>query len=541
MSNSIDLSNSESENSIVINDYLTKISFLFEKYKSNSYMANRLKYHINNILPVTLDNEFKNHEKRIERNHFLSHEQKTFIQVFLNKNQYFYLNSNNFFYQYDGKNYHIVKEDDIQHNLLSNISKDRTLMQWKHKTKINIIKQIKERNLFKSIPETETIQNVLNHLYPSIFQSKNEAKYFLTILGDNILKKSSENIHFIKPKTRKYLIELENIAYLSSGLTNIFQNFVTKYHETYKYDYCRVLKLNNTLTIDAWISIIKKIGIDILCVATHYSNRYESAENFLQNNLNEEFKSYTLFFKNNGEKEIIDSFCKHSIQLCPEESGVRINWKNMHYIWKLYISKFSLPNMFYSNHLKNILKEQFIYDDSTDSFLNISSIYMPLVNVFLDFWDTNIVLQNQYNEDNEFEIDELCTLFKKWNNKNKGNNSNISEHNVLKIVQHFYPNVEIAENKYVLNIQCKLWDKWGDIGNALLSFKEKLIKDEIGENSIISFDDVYDYYFNFYNKNKIGNDSKYIVSKKFFEKYLCLNLSNFIEFEKFISTEWYKN
>jgi hypothetical protein len=524
-----------------LQEYITKISDLFEKYNSNPYMSNRLKYHINNILPVTLDNEYKNYEKRIERNQFLSHEQQTFIQVFLSKNLYFYLSNNNFFYQYDGKNYYIVKEDDIQHNLLSSISKDRVLMQWKYKTKINIIKQIKERNLFKSIPETETIQNVLNYLYPSIFKSKNEAKYFLTILGDNILKKSSENIHFIKPKTRKYLIELENIAYLSSGITNIFQNFVTKFHETYKYSDCRILKLNNNLNIEAWIDIIKKIGINILCVATHYSNRYENAETFLQNNLNEDFKSYTLFLKNNQENEILERFCKHSIQICPQETGVRINWKNMHYIWKLFISKFSLPNMFYSNQLKKILKEKFIYDELTDSFLNIASIYMPLVNVFLDFWDTNIIVQNQYNEDNEFEIDELCTLFKKWNHKNKGNNSNISEHNVLKIIQHFYPNVEIAENKYVLNIQCKLWDKWDDIGNALLSFKEKLKKQSELDDSIISFDDAYDYYFNYFNKNKINGDIKYIVSKKFFEKYLFSNLSNFIEFEKFISVNWYKN
>jgi len=521
-----------------ISSYFTKIAELFQKYKDNPYMETRLKYHINNILPVTLENEDKNHEKRIERAQFLSHEQQIFIQIFLSKNQYFYLPTNNFFYKYDGKHYFIIKEDDIQHNLLSNISKDRTLMQWKYKTKINIIKQIKERSLFKSIPETETIQNVLNHLYPAIFHNKNEAKYFLTIIGDNILKKSCENIHFIKPKTRKYLIELENIAYLSSGVTNIFNNFVTKYHDTYNYDSCRVLKLNDTLSIDIWIDIIRKIGLDILCVATHYSNRYENAESFLQNNVNEDFKSYTLFFKNNNEKQILDKFCEHSIKLCPEEASVKINWKNMHYIWKLFISKSSLPNMIYSNNLKTLLKERFLYDESSDSFLNIASIYMPLVSIFLDFWESNIVIQSVYNEDNEFEIDELCSLFKKWNYKNKGNNSNITEHNVLKIIQHFYSNVEIAENKYVLNIKCKLWDKWSDIGAAMSAFKEELMKSENVQDSLISFDNAYDFYFNFCNKNKGNNDTKYVVSKKFFEKYLYSNLSNFIQFEKFISSHW---
>ena len=540
------LLNLESEEQNLVKGYFQKIAELFQKYKTNPYMMNRLKYHMNNILPVTLDNELKNHEKRVERSQFLSHEQQMFIQIFLSKTQYFYLPYNNCFYQYDGKRYLIVKEDDIQHNLLSNISKDRTLMQWKYKTKINIIKQIKERSLFKSIPETETIQNVLNHLYPAIFKSKNEAKYFLTIIGDNILKKNSENVHFIKPKTRKYLTELENICYLSTGVTNISHNFVTKYHDTYKYECCRILKLNDTLNLDIWIDIIKKIGLDILCVSTHYSNRYESAETFLQNNVNDEFKSYTLFFKINGENQILDRFCEHSIKICPIESNVFINWKNMHYIWKLFISKFSLPNMIYSNNLKVLLKERFTYDEATDSFLNIASIYTPLVNIFLDFWETNIVVQSQYNEDNEFEIDELCTLFKKWNHKNKCNNSNITEHNVFKIIEHFYPTVEVADNKYVLNIKCKLWDKWADISLAMNAFKTALLNDIITQDCeekqqndcLISFDTIYDFYFNFCNKNKMSSDAKYVVSKKFFEKYLYSNLSNYIMFEKFISNDW---
>ena len=63
-------------------------------------------------------------------------------------------------------------------------------MQWKHKTKLNIIKQIRERSLFTCIPETDTIQDILYNLYPAIFTSKNCAKYFLTIIGDNILKKN---------------------------------------------------------------------------------------------------------------------------------------------------------------------------------------------------------------------------------------------------------------------------------------------------------------------------------------------------------------
>ena len=141
---------------------------LFDKYKDNEYMTQRIYNHIVNYLPNTLENEMKLHEKRVIRNNYLTNEQQIFIQVFLSKNKYFYLPSNNFFYEYDGAKYLIVKEDDVIHKLLSTISKDRVLLQWKYKTKMNIIKQIRERNLFSSIPESDTIQNVLNVLYPAL-------------------------------------------------------------------------------------------------------------------------------------------------------------------------------------------------------------------------------------------------------------------------------------------------------------------------------------------------------------------------------------
>ena len=83
------------------------IENLFKKYENNDYMLQRIHNHIVNYLPSILDNELKNHEKRIERNIYLASEQQIFIQVFLSKNKYYYLSSNNCFYEYNGKNYFI--------------------------------------------------------------------------------------------------------------------------------------------------------------------------------------------------------------------------------------------------------------------------------------------------------------------------------------------------------------------------------------------------------------------------------------------------
>ena len=57
------------------------VAELFEKYKDNDYMTQRLVSHITTILPNTLETESANYEKRVVRQNFLSNEQQSFIQV----------------------------------------------------------------------------------------------------------------------------------------------------------------------------------------------------------------------------------------------------------------------------------------------------------------------------------------------------------------------------------------------------------------------------------------------------------------------------
>ena len=521
--------------------YLDKVQNLFNKYENDPYMFQRFCYHLTNILPSTLESEDKNHKKRILRCQFLSTEQKLFIQVFLSQHKYYYLPNNNCFYQYNGNHYSSIKEDDIQHQLLTTISKDRTLMEWKHKTKINIIKQIKERNLLKSIPETDTIQQILHLLYPAIFSNKNQAKYFLTVIGDNILKKAKDELIFlIKPKTKKFLTELDNISYITTGYANITHNFVTKYHENYDFNHCRLINTKINISVENWHDILSKNGLDILCVAAYYSNRYGNSEQYILNNTDDAVSKYTLYLKEHTQTEIFQKFCQHSIEKVDPlntETTFAITWKNMHYIWKLFISHYSLPSMIYSNSLKNLLKEQYSYDETTDSFINITSKYLPNVSDFIIFWENTMDLQVSENE-YELEIDELCGLFKKWTQDNYdtcSSNGNITEHDILKMLNHYFPNIVVQENKYVINIKCSMWNKISEIETALeslkINYKHMLTTSENLE-LLISFDEIYEYYL----KNR---QSKFTISKRYFEKYISTALCEFIEFDKFISSVWY--
>jgi len=531
----------------IITDASNIIDDLVKKYACNEYMMQRLHLHLINYLPSTLENEFKNYEKRVERNLYLTNEQQLFIQVFLSKHQYYYLNSNNYFYEYDGQHYKIVKEDEILYKLLSSISKERKLLQWKHKTKFNIIKQIKNRSLFTSIPETDTIQNVLNLLYPSIFSTKNKAKYFLTIIGDNIHKKNSHLIFLIGQNMRKIINELNNISYVTINHTNTTHNFVTKYHETHSYNNCRLLEMNEQIPYDMWRELLKKFGLDILCVAAHYSKRYDSSDHFIETKSDEELKNYAFYLKDKAPENIVNDFLNTRLNYVGSNSNHKIEWKHLHFIWKQYLSHLALPNIVTTNNLKTIIEtlKPEDYDRNNDCFFNHISKYLPIENDFMKFWENTII---SYNEtvifdnstiEKDYELDEICMLFKNWvknkPNDNEGfelfSNGNITEDNVIKILSHFFPDVLIIDEKYILNIMCTLWDKTKDIDE----FFEQSIKDKIDMNSkVTSIDDIYQIYCKFCNTSR-----KYVVSKRYFEKYLHAKMFDYIVYEKFIDNKWF--
>jgi hypothetical protein len=525
-----------SDGQLLETECMNTITSLIEKYKDSEYMLQRIRNHIITCLPNTLDNEYKAHEERVNRNTYLTNEQQVFIQVFLSKNKYFYLPNSNLFYEYDGQKYLIIKEDEIIHKLLSSISKERVLLDWKHKTKTTIIKQIKERSLFSSIPETDTIQNVLNVLYPAFFSSKNAAKYFLTIIGDNILKKNQQLIFLVTPQMKQFLNEIDMVALSSIGNNHTSHNFMAKYHENHSYENCRLIKINDNFSNEVWREFLKKIGLDMLCVAAHYSKRYENSDTFIENKSDEELKSYTYYLKTTTQNAIVDDFCnKYMITT----KDCQIEWKNLHFVWKQFLSSCHVPNMIYSNSLKQLLKEKYTYVESEDSFIGITSKYLPVYRDFIKFWESSIEIdqsssKNTHLFDNEIEVDELSFLFKVWaKNDPLITNSTISEENIVKILKHFFPNIEIIEDKYVLNVSSKMWNKMSDIESSF-SYMREQIKNEY-KLALISFDDVYNYYCKFC----YGQGMKNIVSKRYFEKYLYFKFSDHIVYEKFIETKWF--
>ena len=594
---------------------LDTIRELYEKYKDNLYMLNKTHNYVCTQLPAFLDNLNKNHEDRIKRMHTLTNEQNNFIQSFLNNNQFFYIPTTEKFFYYDGDHYHIFSEDDILHYVLSSITQGRQLMCWKQKTKKFIMKRIKENNLLKSVPESETIQFILDLLYPSIFSSKYEAKYFLTIIGDNILKKNTELIHFIDSKSKHFIRELNNLTVSLIG-QNMSQTLKHKYHE-HDYTHCRILTINDTIKTEIiWKPLIDNI-LDLICVASHYSQRYNSSDEYIIKFNNDNILNDTVFYlKNTNQEELIKTFIAEYLQqnrntqninpapICTSTIDIlsntyysttnpsniklhrtpHITWKNMQYLWKKYLDSIHLPNIMFQQTLKTklIVYLKDVYNEETDCFIGISSKYLPAIQTFFLFWEETISVFNdlhspsstdpdKQNYDMEYEIEEICFLFKQWCLQMKPEHLEdpptinykpniLNDKQILDLIIYFFPEVEIEQDKYIYKIKCSLWNKQQDIQFAMDNLKDFLqskyyiyseMKESAGNSNLVTTDlniecnqsptwnisiyDAYIYYCKYITSNYPFNQ---IVSKSFFEKYIFDNFNEYIIETKFMSSNW---
>lgn len=532
------------------------VNTIYEKYKQDDWMISKINSYINSQLPNVIDNIKANHEQRVARIEELTTEQDNFIQSFLNDNQYFFNSATDRFFYYDGIHYQIISEDDILHKILTTITRGRNLMSWKQRTKIHIMKRIKETSLITSIPESDTIQGVIDSLYPTLFPTRNEAKYFLTILGDNIHRKNTSLIHYIKSSSRQFIKELNYVCQFLIGV-GVGQTFKNKYHD-HSYSECRLVNVNDTVRHEhVWNKIIRNIPLDLICVASHYSLRYGSSDEFIINTSNDNELLFSAFYiKNMDTNVLITNFITEYLditlpnegtknQIVPENSeglirAPQITWKNMQYLWKHFLDTKNLPPIMFLNTFKSLLidKLSVYYSEEQDSFIGICSKHLPAIQKFLYFWDETIILDES---EFDFEIEEVVSLFKKWCGINNVGSINLNDKQIIDLIQYFFPSIEIERDKYISGIRCELWDKHLDIQTALDNMKETLRNKHYenriaspGLNNLVSIYDTYIYYCKFF-----SSGSSLIVSKTYFEKYIFDNFEDYIIDNKFLSHEWY--
>jgi hypothetical protein len=537
------------------NNSIDIIHRLREKYESenNTYALSRIDHHLN-LLPSIIESEIKKNNDRICKFNELTNEQDAFTTLFLNQHKFFYTPYNNKYYEYDGKKYYIIEEDLIQYKLLSSITNNQILFQWKYKTKINIIKKIKNISLLSSIPETYTIQNILSFLQ-MIFVSTEESIHFLCVLGDCILKKNNDLLYFIKPNAKHFISAIDYIIYTTFGYS-IANNFILKYHLSHDMEKYRLIKTKTISSVELLKNTINEIGLDLICVATYYSDFYKNSENYISSQIDDSISNYILYFVKNTPDQIVDTFIENYIEISTDPTNTNTNnisWKNMHYIWKLYLHTEKIPTFMYTPILKNYFLGSLSHEISTTGeiyFKGITSKYLPNISSFLSFWnDTMIIIENTTNNfnynvsdeinsfsdgdiDYDYEISEILQLYK--NSLYKTGYLNYK--NLLRILHHYFcPNIQIIDDKYIKGIECKLWNKKDEIQSFLQSYKYNMPKNIYVIDDYISIDKLYDYY-----KKNVANKNL-TICKDYFQKYVSSQLQDYIIHDNLIDSKWFES
>lgn len=466
--------------------------------------------------------------ERRERQENLKKLSDTYINDFLENNdtQYFYISNSEIFLSYNNETFKLVNESEILHQILTGISKNKTLLPWKQKVKTSIMKIIKEKNIFDIIPESHTIQYVLDQITPLLLQTKNEAKYFLTILGDNILKKNSDLIHIVNNRSKDFIITLEeNVYHYFKNYYHVNTTFKFNWHD-HDYKKCRILNFNKSVKNSSyWRTFIKYHILDIMSVAVHYSKRYGNSDDYILSKKDESSSiknilKLSITTKNN----IIDDFI-NSVIIKVENDDVSLSFNELLYIWKIYLSNINLPNVIFQKELKEILNTKIKNKD--DNYLGITSSYHGIIQNLSEFWRENIT-----NGENEFEISEICDIYKKWLKEKKNKNGIVEEDNMLTLIKHFFK-IDIEDNKIIKNINCKLWNKINEmetvIGDIKISYN---FSPGMFKKSIQS---IYEEYCT-RAKNKFNFN---IVSKKYFEKYITKIIPEKYLIRRLISNEFW--
>jgi hypothetical protein len=277
---------------------------------------------------------------------------------------------------------------------------------------------------------------------------------------------------------------------------------------------------------------LKSSIIDLFCVAAHYSHRFGSADDFLHLHCKTpEVVNHAWFLCNRSDQQIIREFMEYATE--PASADHEISMTDMLYLWKMYLSEFRLPSVFFAASLRSKLSATATTATATtatattafETIPNRTSKYLPTVSKFRQFWS-----EYCYTDDREIEleIDELSTLFNEY-----AATPPVPDTTLLGMLRHFYPDTYIEDDKYILNVGCKLWNKSAEIDEYLLEFKQQCLT-----NSLSFPQPLYNAY-EYYCGRCYATSKRRIISKRYFEKYFIEEYPNYIDENGMITIQWW--
>ena len=405
--------------------------------------------------------------------------------------QIFYISHSGIFIMcyHEENNFTILNEDELMCDISKNIDTNIFSIEKKHSIIKNIINKKKKEKITDFIPESSTIQLVLDILNTILYNNKDLCKLVLILIGELIENKVYNNtIYFVNIDFKKLLTYIFDYgySYFKTDLINV-ENFKTKH---YNYD------LNKSVIIPCnkfkifYCDLIKNNIIQIILVSLYYKNRYKSSKEFIETNT--DLKNIVCYFNNKTINDIVEDFDNKFLE---KSTCLKITHSELHYLWKEYCFNKNIPNVVSFNQLKEYYNNEYM--------LYKTSSKLEYVSEFINFWKDNI-----YEDEDEtnFEISELQYLLK------HKKNITLNEKKIINLISHLY-SVDIENDKYINKINCNCFCK----KNIISKFKTSDYY-----NSNFTKNILYKKYIDWVNKETVStlNNVDIVISKNYFIKHI---------------------
>tara|TARA_Y100000389_G_scaffold127651_1_gene124961 strand:+ start:2166 stop:3932 length:1767 start_codon:yes stop_codon:yes gene_type:complete len=427
------------------------------------------------------------------------------------KNVYFLPNMN-IYIKYENSNFSVIKYENIWKFLLKKIKTTDVGAKIKKNQKHELLKQIKNKTILDAIPNDMTINYILKAFTPLIFKNNFDIKYFLIILGDSILRKELDVIHYLQHSSInfiKYIMEETN-KYFKKGV-DIGRNIKYYIDINQNLDSLRIIKIQNIEKVSIWKPIIKYQILNIIIVSCFLSNKYKNSENYIKIN-QIYFNKNVIRLKGKSKEDIVNDFIVNEMKII---SGIhesnKYNLEDLLFLWKYYLNEKGYP--------KNIIDYGFfgrcmidrIPNERRKLFLHIGSTFLKSMKLFMEFWTDTCSEETE----NYFTNTEINNIYNMWASIRGYNNHIVSDTDILFTIKNYCPKVKILGNR-LLNIKNNLWNKKGEMVDIINSYNQNYKNNKLKKYTIDEIGKFYTYYVDYSNSNTL----LFLIRKWDFKNYV---------------------
>lgn len=446
---------------------MEKVEHLFEKLKvqcENNQSWEELHQH----LILFQESQHESQYVKETREPFM----RKVYDEFMSNNMIYYNKTSKIYFNYIDNNYLLLNEDNMLHHVLYFISNTKMNQQTidlslKNTIKQKIMRSIRDHSIYDTIPDTDTIQNVLQVCVPNIFDKKEYAKIFLLSVGNMMLKKpmKDRSIIFMRVQMKPFLNEVNKYICMYFCNHNVFNYFKFKYTQDHvNSSYEKWLIPSKPICMDMF-HLTEQFYVNLICVCIYYSNRYDTIEGYLNSVIEDttNVEECVKYFQVKNKEGVIQTFMDTFLIKKQKES---MEPNELLFLWKQYIQKEDLFVHVFTSY-QDFLTSLYAYvgqtydDVSNNRFNGYYSMEIPTIELFRSFWDENF----EHCEDEfYFEISEILHLFHQAHKQKK---TNLSEPMILLILQLYYDMYPINKGKVIHNVKCTIWDKKKEINDFI--------------------------------------------------------------------------